>query len=89
MRGDGGGESVTAISSISASGCTMLTTHLKYGSLLFMFKIVANDMPWGKSKSVLEFVTPLKKRFVPSIKLGPGDVYNLLFGGPYEENVKK
>ena len=43
----------------------------------------------GKSKSVLEFATPLKKRFIPSIKLGPGDVYNLLFGGSFEENVKK
>ena len=34
----------------------------------------------GKLKSVLEFA---------SIKLGPGDAYNLLFGGSFEENVKK
>ena len=52
MSGGGGDESVTAISSAKAqmcpaSGCTILTTHLKkYGSLLFMVKIVANDMPW-------------------------------------------
>ena len=69
---------------MSASGCIMLTTHLKYGSLLFMFKIVANDMPWNN-----RILLQNKKRFVPSIKLGPGDVYNLLFGGSFEENVKK
>ena len=33
----------------------------------------------GKSKSVLEFAIPLKKRFVPSKKLGPGDVCNLQY----------
>ena len=66
---------------MSASGCTMLTTHLKYGSLRFMFKTVANDMPW-KYRNLF----PLKKRFVPSMKLGPGDLHvrtnertNLLF----------
>ena len=53
MRGGGRAELVTVISSVkaqnfyvSASGCTMLTTHLKYESLFFMLKIVANDMPW-------------------------------------------
>ena len=69
---------------MSASGCTILTTHLKYGSLLFMFKIVANDMPWENQNLFY-----LKKRIVPSIKLGPGDVYNLLFADSFEENVKK
>ena len=56
---------------------------------IYIFKIVANDMPWDKSKSVLEFATPLKKRFVPSVKLGPGDVCNLLLLGFFEENVTK
>ena len=31
------GVSLTAISNVSVSGCTMLTTHLKYGSLLYIF----------------------------------------------------
>ena len=35
---------------------------------------------------------PSQERFVPRIKLGPlgpGDVYNLQFGGSFKENVKK
>ena len=70
---------------MSASGCTILTTHLKYGSLLFMFKIVANDMPW-ENRNLFLNSRPL---YVPGIKLDPGDVYNLLFWGSFEENVKK
>ena len=39
--------------------------------------------------SVIEIATPLMKRFVPSIKLGPGDVCKLLLLGFFEENVEK
>ena len=57
-----------------------------------MFKKVANGMPWeNRNLSVLEFATPLKKRLVSSIKLGPGDVHacNLLLFDFFEENVAK
>ena len=46
---------------MSASGCTMLTTHLKYGSLLFMFKIVANDMPW-ENRNLLWISQPMSRK---------------------------
>ena len=58
----------------------------------FTYLHIQNSRKWhalGKSKSVLEFATPLKKTFVPSVKLGPGDVCNLLLLGFFEENVTK
>ena len=67
---------------MSASGSTMLTTHLKIWIIAFH---VQNSSKLRKSKSVLEFATPLKKRFVPIITLGPADVCNLLFRDFLEE----
>ena len=74
---------------MSASGCTMLTSHLKIWIIVFH---VQNSRKWhalGKSKSVLELAIPLKKNLVPSINVGPGAVCNLLFWGFFEENVEK
>ena len=60
----------------------MLTTHLKYGSFLPCSK---------KSKMTclgkIEICSRI--RFVSSIKLGPGDVCNLLLLDLFEENVAK
>ena len=43
----------------------------------------------GKIEICSRIRDPLKKRFVPSIKLGPDDVCNLLLLGFFEENVEK
>ena len=62
----------------------MLTTHPK--KIWIIAFHVKNSRKWhalGKSKSVLGFAVPLKKSLVPSIKLGPGDVCNLLSSGFY------
>ena len=56
---------------MSASCCTMLTTHVKVWTIAFHVQNSRNLHALRKSKSVLEFEILLNVRFVLSMKLRP------------------